>query len=142
MMSQALGLSAKSDLVPVSFQTTAEGVTLTASNKTGAVRRLFPGAGAEEPFAIPLAALAECEGRSDDLVTFRRDGDLVGVEWRDEGIPLASWHDVLATPANFADAGVLAEDDPALTRALAEGLRDSLRESLVCTRKLIAALRR
>ena len=129
MMSQALGITSRKSPAPIGFQATNDGITLTTSNETVAIRHTIPGAGTSEAFAIPLAALAECEVRGDEVVTFRREGDSVTVEWRDGGIPQTARHDVLVNPAMPSNVESTAVCDQSLMRALSDAVETADREA-------------
>ncbi|MDA1055772.1 MAG: hypothetical protein O3C40_35715 [Planctomycetota bacterium] len=127
-MSQALGITSRKSSVPIGFQATNDGITLTASNESIAIRHTIPGAETSGAFAIPLSALADCEGRGDEVVTFRREGDSVIVEWRDGGIPQTARHDVLENPAMPSDVESAVVCDQSLMRALADAVDTADRE--------------
>ncbi|MCC9606215.1 hypothetical protein LOC68_18995 [Blastopirellula sp. JC732] len=128
MMSQALDITSRKSPAPIGFQATNDGITLTARNETIAIRHIIPGTGASGAFVIPLAALADCEGRGDEVVTFRREDDVVIAEWRDGGIPQTARHDVLEVPEMPAVVESTVVCDPALMRALADAVDTADRE--------------
>ncbi|QDU98776.1 hypothetical protein Pla8534_66500 [Lignipirellula cremea] len=137
-ISQAFDIKSRSSRTAIGFQASREGAKIIACHGDVAVEHAVSGDSPFEPFAVPLAALAECEGGRDDSVTIRRDGDNVVLEWRDAGIPQVIRHDLMELPVMPAAVATTTANDPSLLAALSNAVytadHEPTRYALNCIR--------
>lgn len=99
-----------------------DGVRLRSNSHAAAVEYVANGQYADDEFAIPLEALADCEGRSDDPVVFDRQGnEQVVLRWTDKRLPrvaVYSVEPVKPIPTFPVRPETLVENDPDLWYAL------------------------
>jgi hypothetical protein len=126
---QALGSTSRRSQMPVGFQSSPDGIEVTANDGTVAIRQIIPDNTPFEPFALPLAVLAECEGRGDEVVHFRRVDEYIEVEWRDNGIPQVTRHGGVNLPTMPAAIRSMTLVDGSLLAALSDAVETTDRES-------------
>jgi hypothetical protein len=86
-----MGLQGRSahNTAPVVFLASEEGFHIRAVNGTTALEYHHPGPLPPAQFALPVEALADCEGKRDVPVHFEATPDrLIEVRWEDRGIPV------------------------------------------------------
>ncbi len=85
---QALGLTGtRRSTCCVTFQTTTEELAISARHGEIALTWRVAGQYQPDSFALPLDALAECEGRQNDVVRIERTINVATLHWTDAGIP-------------------------------------------------------
>jgi hypothetical protein len=87
---RGLGVTSRSRGPAVALHATAGGFLIRAQEHDTAIEYRLPGDFAQETLVVPYAALAQCEGRRDEPVTFRREGESVILEWTHAGAPQAA----------------------------------------------------
>ncbi len=85
---QSLGLTGtRRSTCCVTFQTTPEELTVSARHGELAIAWRVPGKYQPDSFALPIDALAACEGRQSDVVRIERSINVATLRWSDAGIP-------------------------------------------------------
>ena len=84
---QAVGRTSSRRTPFVTFQTTPDAFTIRAANENVAIECRVPGNYKPACFAIPIEAIAACEGRQYDIVRFEQTADLITLRWFDANIP-------------------------------------------------------
>ena len=84
---QALGRSSSRRTIPITFEGTPQELRIRAISDRVAIEHRVPGSFPTVAFAIPVDALAACEGRREDLVLFEVADSQVTLHWTDANIP-------------------------------------------------------
>ncbi|HQX54108.1 MAG TPA: hypothetical protein PLR25_29615, partial [Planctomycetaceae bacterium] len=84
---QSLGIASARRAPVITLRATAKQLQIQAATETIAIECRLPGSSTPECFAVPYEAMAMCEGKQDDPVSFTRQDDTVIVQWTDKGIP-------------------------------------------------------
>ncbi len=102
---QALGLTgSRRATCCVTFKTTSEELLISAQHGQIAMTWCVPGQYQPGCFALPMEALATCEGRQQDVVRIERSGEVATLRWHDAGIPQSAEY-ALVEPAVIPEAG-------------------------------------
>lgn len=102
--------------------------------KAGPVTAVYhkPGPLAEGSMAVPLEALAECEGKDDSPVTIRpMDTGLMEVQWTSRGLPQIREYPISAIEPspNPEMPKSMVPNDPGLLTALHEAMQTASKEA-------------
>lgn len=134
----ALGRTSTRRTHVVTFQAGPEALLIRAANDNLAIELRIPGSYPASCWAIPVEALAACEGRQQDVVQFKQTEDQVTVEWIDSNVPQSAQHRVsesIAMPDTPCDlAPVEREFLDAMADAAATTDNTSTRYALNCVR--------
>lgn len=85
---QSLGLTGtRRSTCCITFQTTPEELTVSARHGELAITWRVPGQYQPDLFALPIEALAACEGRQNDVVRIEQSINMATLRWNDAGIP-------------------------------------------------------
>ncbi len=118
---RALGVTTSARGPHVYFDATRDGILIRARHNDFAVERFVAGDFCQDSLAIPFQALADCEGRRDEPVTFERRDDNILVNWTDGHVPQLVTYDEpdREALANFPQVPAqLTENSPELLQAL------------------------
>lgn len=135
---QAVGRTSSRRTLFVTFQATHDALTIRASNENVAIEYRVPGNYEPACFAIPIEALAVCEGRQDDAVQFEQTTDLVTLRWFDANIPQSAQF-ATSEPVSMPELpATFATIDRQFLYAMADACdtteKDSTRYALNCVR--------
>ncbi|MCY2988244.1 MAG: hypothetical protein NTY19_10340 [Planctomycetota bacterium] len=85
----ALGTSPRGRCPAVLFRADQQGLTIRSKSGMAAIERSVPGDCPADEILVPGELLADCEGRSDQVVSIERqaDGDLIAT-WHDASVPV------------------------------------------------------
>lgn len=140
VLRRALNLSRRGIEPPLHLATGPEGLWVRAGNRDAAVEYHQTGTYAPEESIVPLALLADCEGRSEEPVRIEILGDgRVLAGWQDGAVPRRGQYGVPSTTQDQEVPALserFASNPPELLSALAEATRttdpDSARFALGC----------
>ena len=135
---QSLGITNARRAPTVTLRAQSHELLIQAATNTIAIECKLPGNHQPECFAIPYEALAACEGRQTDLVSFIQRDDVVVLEWTDAGIPQSLQFSVSEPVEMPPVPDRLTSIDPQFLSAMAEAVAttetDSTRYALNCIR--------
>ena len=85
----ALGTSPRGPFPAVLFRADQHGLTIRSKSGMAAIQHSVPGEYPADEILVPGELLADCEGRSDQVVSIERqaDGDLIAT-WHDASVPV------------------------------------------------------
>ncbi len=104
---QALGLTGSHrSTCCVTFKTTPEELSISARHGEVAITWRISGQYRAECFALPIEAMAICEGRQQDMVCIERVGETATLRWTDAAIPQTAEYPLIepiAMPEDVSD---------------------------------------
>ena len=135
---QSLGITSARRAPAITLRAHPNELRIQAATATVAIECKCPGKHQPECFAILYEALAVCEGKQTDLVSFIRRDDMVVLEWADAGIP-QSLQFLVSEPVEIPPVpDMLTSLDPQFLSAMAEAVAttqtESTRYALNCIR--------
>ncbi len=122
---RALNASTRRPSPAVCFSSGPDGLSVQAVRSPVAVEYHAAGDYPLESIVVPLEALAQCAGRSDDVVTLERHDEGAIIRWTDEGVPQLVQCDLLEAgtlPRFPTSQSAVADNPPSLLAALEDAV--------------------